>query len=247
MGTILFVVLWGVAFGGAGTSHTDGIISPTLITFIKKQEAVHTMNSPRLILHVIERMNSMNMEVAMLSMHKTRLKSLIRKYHDETRRLMKGFLDSPIKADSSVSVIRLVLFHLENNPAQMLFYSVRREKRMLLKLISSYKEALEWLDRKSSLDKIIKLYGEVRVMIDIIRRAEEFDYTKPLTPEEKEIVRIAVERIKKVVSDSKDGSEVAMGLMDYTIDYMKSGQRDRLPNIFLLWSEYKRSHNIPFV
>jgi hypothetical protein len=172
------------------------------------------------------------MEKSMLAMHETSLKTLVGKYHTETGRLMKGFLSSPIKQDSSVSVIRLVLFHLENNPSLMYFYATRRERRKVKQAIVSYLKANEWSERKESLDIVIRLYKEVRLMMDIIKRVGGLDYTHPLSSEENELVRIGLERVRIIAKVDE--------IREYIDDYMLTGKRDRVPVIISLWTKYQR-------
>lgn len=213
---------------------SESIVSPTLERLVRKQERIHSMNTPRMLLHILDRIRDQGtkMDKPTLVIHENKLKAQVRKYYDETRRLLKGFMIGPIKPGSSVAVVKLVLFHLEHNPPYMSFYATRREMRLLKKYISSYHRASEWDGRKDALDSVLRVYEEVRLLMDMIEKMEKMDYTSPLSREEKEVVKIGLERIGKIVTDEE--------IKEYIDDYILTGNKERLPVIIDKWISYKR-------
>jgi hypothetical protein len=209
-------------------------------------------NTIHMTLHILDMMRRIDPEGLryQVGVYESKLKVQLRKYYDESRRLVEGFMGKEINPNEKVSVIESVLFHLENSPFIIMFYGTPREQKLLREAIAAYRVAssttsinIKWEERRTLLEDVMKKYHSIKLMKDVLQRLPKLDLTIEgvnAREDAQEIARIALQRMKKIVRNGK--SQLELDLMREIDEYLFPIDTDfveRLRKIINLWERYK--------
>ena len=230
----------------------SSIVPLVLETRLREQQQIGNTNTVRIMLHILDMMRRIPAEGEKfnIGIYESKLRVQLRKYYDESSRLVKGFMERPVNPNEKVSVIEMVLFHIEKSPYMVMFYGTTREKRLLREAIASYRKVITspntvWEERLAALEEVRKRYQDIKVMKEVMMRLPKLDFSleqgKRAREDAQEIAHIALGRIKKIVGKSVDSKELVGEIEKYLLLEATDASiaEGHMKKILQLWERYR--------
>ena len=168
------------------------IVSNALKRRLERVQQLSDVPTARMILRLLER-DPEHREPQVVK----RLRKAVDAWQQQARSLTDHLLlqTTTIGEDTSVSLVNLVLYLAQDDPALFLHYMTRRELARLRQAVTRY-HALYWPENARALEDCLQLLRAAKSLRDLIAHLDKAAGASDVVVVDAELVRVALRRMK---------------------------------------------------